>query len=173
MVLPYDCGVTLPQVERYTDARFRRVSVYFDAYRLDQVDAVELVAFLALVPFQWSAFIFQWPDWMFRRVAKLCAHPVYAEAAVFMHEENLVCLTPEIGLAILSAMRDGGFSRGTLPPVVIDAMRELRKRGISVREIAERTGLSRDQVQFQTVTGVNRKRKAGASRIKSTAALSL
>lgn len=150
--LPYDLGVTLPMVQRLTDARFRRVCRWFSVRKLDPETAVELYAFLELMPYKWSKWIFKWEyRWMPHMVKRLQAHEPYRLAAQVAIEANLHALSVDNVLAILTAMQEGGWTtKHQTPKIIKDALRELRASGVSCVEIAKRTGLPYDRVRDYT-----------------------
>ena len=144
-LLPFDLGVTLPKVERYTDARFRRVARWFDPYKLDAETAVQLVAFLHVVPPKFAKFIFGW-----RRgfgAEALMLHEPFVEAAQDLVRANAESMTIEAGMAILRAMQDGGWtSRKGAPKFIKDLLRELRASGLSMPRVSALTGIPYDTV---------------------------
>jgi hypothetical protein len=137
-------GATLPKEQRYTDARFRRVARNF---KLDLADAVELVAFLHFVPPRYARWIFGWRAAGVRDAKLLMGHPQIQDLAKPLIEENIYALSVDVGLAILRAMQDGGWtpSRGA-PQVVRDTIAELRAIGNRGVDIARLTGINEKTV---------------------------
>jgi hypothetical protein len=137
--IPHDMGATLPLEQRATDPRFRRVTRRF---KLDVADAVELVAFLHIVPPAHAKWIFQWGEAGVRDARQLLAHPEISKLAQPMVEENIRALNVDVGLAVLKAMRDGGWTPGkTVPKIVRDTIAELRSLGNSGAKISRVTGI--------------------------------
>lgn len=146
MPIPFDCGVLKPAEARYSDHRFRRVSRDFDPYSLDYGEACELVSFVELtgvVPARW---IFHGvPNWSVK-TRELITQLKNENLVTEMVQANHNGLDVDDGLAMLQAMRDGGWKGGPVPIWVRRALFDLRDKGFRVRDIAEATGLSRGQV---------------------------
>lgn len=144
-MIPFHCDALLPEAERYASLKFRRVhDGFWDAW-----DETELAAFLHIVPIRWAKYIFQWPRRIQRKAVGVIGNPEFGLA-------NEAALDIETGLAVIQAMRDGGFRHGRLPRVAIDTLRELRHDGFSAVDLASRTGLSVDQVKYATIGRPNR-----------------
>src|SRR3954447_21299223 len=75
-LIPFHCDALLPQAERYASLKFRRCARVFEG---DASDAVELAAFLAVVPFHWARWIFHWPRW-YRLPNEIWAPPEFVQA---------------------------------------------------------------------------------------------
>lgn len=168
MPLPNDMGATLPRIERVTDARFRRACGVF---RLDLVDAVELTAFLHIVPPDFARWIFGWKRTSVLAAREFLADPKICELAQPLVVENIHAMSVPNGLAILRAMQDGGWRpRNTAPQVVFDTIANMRADGMPPEKIAEITGL-----RVETVWRWSRPRseKASAAQARAVAALIL
>lgn len=136
-MIPFHADALLPDAERYASLKFRRVHHgEWDVY-----DETELAAFLYVVPIRWARWIFQWDRGIARRAVRVTGNPEFALA-------NSGALDVETGVAVIRAMRDGGWRHGTLPNVSRDALRELHHNGLNDTALAEMTGLSVDQVQY-------------------------
>lgn len=137
----------LPVEQRYTSLKFRRVARRFDATRLDYADAAELVAFVTTVDLKHAQWMFHWRAAGLREVERLLKHLSGSADIERMVQENNEGITRADGLGALAAMQDGGWTRGSVPPVVRMALLDMRDEGISQREIGERLGLTHDQVR--------------------------
>lgn len=155
-----------------TDNRFRRVATRrFSARKLDAHTAVELVAFSHLVePYSMRA-IFGWGKWWDFEWAKLANSEAHQRAAIPMIEANARALSVEAGLAILRAMRDGGWKPGkgrAMPPVVKDTLLELRARGFKGVDVAKLAGIAPG-----TLANWRSTRRASTARSRAAASLAL
>lgn len=147
--LPFDCGATLPLVQRYTDQRFRALVRKVNAQQLPPELALELSAFLKLLPRKWAAYIFHWNP---RRI-KLKGLP----ESLDMHYANMKALTPEHIVALLQAMREGGWDgKGGPADLILMAMLGFRERGLTNREIATAMGLTPMQVTYRMRRGFSK-----------------
>lgn len=136
-MIPFHADALLPEAERYASLKFRRVhDGVWDVW-----DETEVAAFLYVVPIRWARWIFQWNRKVARKAVRVTGNPEFALA-------NSAALDIETGLAVIRAMRDGGWRRGKLPDVARDALRELHHRGHADSALAKITGLSVDQVQY-------------------------
>lgn len=147
-LLPHTFDALLPTPERYSSLRFRRVSRFLQLRLLDWADAVELCAFVETVGVEYATYIFHWNGQAvvraYRRLRRHVGdHPDLAKAIA----ENETAMGVDAGLAVLQAMRDGGWESGSLPACVRAALKDLRKAGLNMAQIAERTGLRYDQVR--------------------------
>lgn len=145
-LLPYTFDALLPTHERYASDKFRRVAQYFQFRHLDWEDALELVAFVESIGFKWARYILHWKGSAVCSAYARLRHHVGADADPYIRE-NVEGMGMEAGLAILKAMQDGGWKRGRLPWMVKMALKELRKRGMSMPAIGGYVGLTVDQVQ--------------------------
>lgn len=143
-MLPYACDALLPTGQRYASEKFRLLARNFRLRKVPYEVACELVAFLHVVPLLHAKWIFQWNDHTQRRAKVIWEREdVQADVArTGMVEANLRACDVDVGLAVLDAMRDGGWTRGRLPDVVRMAVAELNHRKVRVRAISSRTGLS-------------------------------
>lgn len=139
-MIPFHADALLPEAERYASLKFRRVH---DGY-WDEWDEAELAAFLYIVPIRWAKWIFQWSRPIVRRAVDVRGNPELAFA-------NAEKLDMETGVAVIQAMREGGWRGGKLPVIARDALRELRHRGKTAASIAKMTGLTVDQVKYATI----------------------
>jgi hypothetical protein len=158
----YHCDALLPVAERYSSTKFRRLSRRFYAHRLDAGDRLELASFLAVVPVRWSKWIFHW-DRIGLWQAKLIppAPQDFANA-------NFGSVTLEDGLAVLQAMKDGGWTYGGLPWIVRMSILGLRDAKMTHKEIAELTGLTDSRV-YDAITHGRRRRPAITKRDRALA----
>lgn len=149
MAVPYSCDALLPTAERFASPKFRRLARSFNPYKLDYAEAVELVAFLDMVPLAAAKFIFMWEKglWGIEAARKLVEHPPLIEGAQPLIAANRAVVGLDDGLMVLSAMREGGWRRGSVPEVVTQACQELRKRGWTLQEIADECGVNREQTK--------------------------
>jgi DNA-directed RNA polymerase specialized sigma24 family protein len=139
----YDCGVSLPIGQRYTDWRYRRVAPHLVRTRLDQVEAVELVAILRILPLKYARFAFHWNTASLREAAKLLADETMLRVSEPFYRANLSLLSAETSLALINAMRDGGWTPNYgLPEFLRMAVLDLRGRGWKHREVADFLGIS-------------------------------
>jgi hypothetical protein len=142
--LPYDCGLTLPREQRYTDWRFRRVCRYI--HRLDQADAIELVAVLRIVEPKIARFGFHGKGAWRRDATKLLGELGHLSEPYY--RANLEALTPETTVALSQALVDGGWKpRNPLPGVIRMGFMGFRERGENMWQIAKRFDYS-----YHTVT---------------------
>lgn len=139
----YDCDALLAAPERYASQRFRRAR----AFVLDRADAIELVSFVESIGgILFAKRIFHWTGHaQVLAYEELRSHFV-REAQPYIRV-NHAQMGVDQGLAVLQAMRDGGWRRGQLPWPVKTALKTLRKRGNSIADIAKATGLTREQVK--------------------------
>jgi hypothetical protein len=156
MAVPYDCDALLPAAERYTSMKFRRVAPLLWLDKLDWGDALELAAFVETVGLRRAKWIFHWPGGAVRAMRQLAEHMKdhigpYVEA-------NMADVTRDDGLKCLRAMQDGGWTYGSLPPLVRLALLDMRDEGLSMPKIARATGLTPDQVNNCVNTGRGRSR---------------
>lgn len=164
--MPWTCDATLPTAERYASLKFRRFARRFDVSRIDYEDAAELVAFMLVVPERWAKWIFHW-DLEGRAAARaLFEHMKDRPETLAMMDQNLAQQDYADGIAVLGAMRDGGFNKGGLPPICRMAVRELQDQGLSYAKIARKLGLTFDQVRI----AVEGTRPRGPSRASASAA---
>lgn len=144
MSLPWSVDALRPANERYASLKFRRFARKFRIYNhLAYDDAAELVAFLHIVPFKWARWIFGWDMWMEKRINVLMDHIDEPE----MVRQNIEACDVDVGVAVLEAMRDGGWTKGSVPEVVWRAMLDLLGQGWSQPEVARRFGVPRSHVQ--------------------------
>jgi len=146
--MPWTFDALLPEDQRYTSLKFRRVAHRFDAHRLDYADAAELCAFVLTIggP-KYARWIFRWKAKGLREIDRLLAHLANDRAVACMVEENHAALVRDDGLKCLSAMKDGGWHRGSVPGIVRMALLDMRDAGMSLARIAAAVGLTRDQVK--------------------------
>lgn len=144
--MPYTFDALLPTAERFASLKFRRVAWRLSYKHLDWYDALELVAFVQAIGLPYARYIFHWRGLASVRAYGYLRKHVGAEADAYIHA-NLSAFSLDDGLAVLKAMKDGGWSRGKVPQIVSDALRESRKRGNTIAEIARGTGLTREQVK--------------------------
>jgi len=110
-------------------------------------DAAELVAFVRTVDLKHARWMFHWAGAGVREMDRLLKH-LSADANVErMVQENHDRTTRADGLAMLKAMRDGGWRQGSVPPGLRMALLDMRDAGLSQPKIAEMTGLTHDQVR--------------------------
>lgn len=161
MAMPFHAGVLRPKIERYGDDRFRQLRHNLRPYKIDYHLALELVAFLGVVDHLPSA------SWMFhgklswRRAAKVLQDHLGEEAKPLIRA-NKEALTVDDGLMMLSAMQDGGWKHGQVPPPVEMAILALRKRRMKDADIANFTGLTLANVR--NIATASRRRDARRKR---------
>jgi len=133
--LRFDAGLTLPDHQRYTDQQFRRLSRWFFAGDIDVVDACALHVALELLGSRRAANrAFHWTSpAIWRQIAKVEKPDGFQDAL----DETLREWTPKHSIALMRAMRDGGWERGKIPPIIRQAWGALRKNGMSVGKIAK------------------------------------
>lgn len=156
-MIPYHMGALLPIEQRYTNLAFRRVARRFSPKRLDYDDARVLAAFLALVPPRFARFIFHW-DKIAVSHAKIIQREFTDERLV---RANWEAVDMETAIAILQAMKDGGWKSGPLPDIVKSAVREAKHRG---RDVSKDFGLGVDQVN--AIMWPRTKRRADRARAR-------
>lgn len=138
-IIPHDMGVTLPRTARYTDARFLRVR---EEFKLDYADALELTAFLHLVPVHAARHIFSWNSQGQVAAHQFLRDPEWCALAKPLVEENLAALNMEAALRIFEAMKEGGWRTHCRPPPILrDMVSELRAIGNPPKLIAEKLGI--------------------------------
>lgn len=142
--LPHDAGATLPLVERYTDLRFRAVArAGFGKAVVER--QLEVIALTRLLPISYARHIFMWSDRMCDRVAGKAEEWADSETVAAMHDANLRALNEGHAVALVQAMREGGWVKGSaekLPDIVKMAMREFRAKGLTIQQIADEFGFS-------------------------------
>lgn len=107
--------------------KFRLIARNFRLRKVPYEVACELVAFLHVVPLRHAKWIFQWNPRTVRRARFIWKHEgVQADALKSgMIEANMRAVSVDVGLALLAAMREGGWpGRGVLPDVVRMAIAE-------------------------------------------------
>lgn len=144
--MPWTCDALLDEPRRYASRKFRLFAERFDPTRLDYADALELVAFLGVVQVEHARWIFRWKKFGIAQAERLRAH--LADDAREYIDQNWAAVTPADGLACLRAMQDGGWKRGTVPPIVRMALQNMRDEGMSRTAIADACRLSLDQVRW-------------------------
>jgi hypothetical protein len=134
-------------MQRYTDYRYRRVCGKFYAIDLDQADAIELASVLRVLPVKFARYGFHGRGvWVREAETVLRTH---WDASEPYYRRNLECLTPEIGIALIKALREGGWkAKNPLPDVLRMTLLGLRDRGMTLDDIAEATGLSYNTVTY-------------------------
>lgn len=147
MAVPYSCDAMLPAAERYASPKFRRFARTFDPYRVDYEDAIELVAFLDLVPLASAKYVFGWTQYGQQSARKLAEHHPVVEGAKPLVEANRRLVSLSDGLTVFSAMQDGGWKHGRVPDVVSMAVKGMRKDGKSLMDIAQALGVTHEQAK--------------------------
>ena len=145
--MPWTCDALLPTAERYASLKYRRVAQYFDPTRLGYADACELVACIGTLGRLACRWIFQWKVTGVAHANVLVEHMGAHEDVLAMIEANRVGQSVADGVAVLAAMRDGGWVQGGLPAIVRYAVLERRAAGVSKPRIAAEFGLTHDQVR--------------------------
>ena len=147
-MIPWDCDAIKPLNERSASQKFRRVRRWFEPTRLEYGEACELVAFVDLVPIKTAKWIFDWYQVPMRRnVQLLVDHLRDDETVRAMITDNMAHWERADGLAVLRAMQEGGWTKGTVPPIVRAALLDLHDAGMSRSQVAESVGLTLDQVR--------------------------
>ncbi len=141
----YACDALLPTAERYASLKFRRFSRWFRPTKLDWWDALELVVFVETITPKAAQYVFHWGHAGVKAYERLQKH-MLPHIQPFL-DDNLKSLGVDDGLAVLQAMRDGGYVGQGLPKIVRDALRELHHNGNSYQKLADLTGLSYGQVR--------------------------
>lgn len=147
MTMPWTFDALLPADKRYTSLKFRRAGRQFDASRLDYADAAELCAFVETIDLKHARWIFQWRGAGVREMDRLLKHLSADPTVGRMVHDNHEAVTRSDGLAVLQAMKDGGWRQGSVPGVVRMALLDMRDAGISQPKIAAQVGLTVDQVR--------------------------
>lgn len=126
-MLPYACDADKPIAQRYASMKFRLIARSFRLRKVPYEVACELVAFLHVVPMRYAKWVFHWTP-----AGERCVKRIWDRADVQedarrsgMIEANLRAVDVDVGVAVLAAMRDGGWTKGWLPPVVNMAVAEL------------------------------------------------
>lgn len=146
--MPFHCGALKPEAERYIDRQFRTFAVRFRGKRLDYDDACELAAFLAIVPINQARWIFRWDKYGMRAaksVIRWYSAPAEAEGMISANKEHADISD---GIAIIQAMRAGGWTKGYLPKLTKAAIQQLYHSGMKPKAISKDLGLSIDQVHY-------------------------
>lgn len=163
-MLSYHCDALLPTAERYASAKFRRFAQRIELRTLDWGDLIELVAFVESIGgVKYARYIFHWKGQAVVRAYRRIKRHVGDEAQPAIRA-NLEQMGVDVGLAVLRAMQDGGWTGQRWCPIVKMALKDLRKRGLTLADIAKVTGLSREQVK----TAVDARRKT-ALRVRAAA----
>ena len=130
--------------------KFRLIARNFRLRKVPYEVACELVAFLHVVPLRYAKWIFQWNARTVRRAKVIWDRADVQEDArkSGMIEANLRAVSVDVGLAVLAAMREGGWTKGWLPPIVNMAIAELHhQRGWgSAAAIGRELGVSTARV---------------------------
>lgn len=157
MGMPYHAGVLRPKIERYSGDKFRQLRQTINPYKIDYQLALELVAFLGVVGnLAAAARMFQGgANW--KRSARILQEHLKEDAEPFI-QANKEAMTVEDGLMMLSAMQDGGWKMGSIPAPVEFAVLDLKKRGMTHPEIADRLGLKPSTVARISTAGRRRDR---------------
>lgn len=107
--------------------KFRLIARNFRLRKVPYEVACELVAFLHVVPIGAAKWVFHWNARTIRR-ARVIWKREDVQADVVrsgMLDANLRAVSVDVGLAVLAAMRDGGWpGKGPLPDVVRMAIAE-------------------------------------------------
>jgi hypothetical protein len=139
------CDALLPTHERYSSLKFRRYSRWFRPTKLSWDEALELVTFVESIGgVKFAAYVFHWGHAGVRAYIRLARH-VGDDAQPYIRD-NLASTSVDDGLAVLQAMRDGGWVSHGLPKLVRHALASLKHEGMKVSAIAKLTGLTVDQV---------------------------
>lgn len=141
-MVPYCGGTLLPAEQRYTSPIFRRLRRIDQAEWLSLEEAAELVAWMRIVGPVGAKWMFQWNTWRARQARRLLAHPPVLAASEPYYQANLAAITEEDGIAAFVAMKEGGWNKGWMPEICRQAFRARRKRGATLRELAEEFGVS-------------------------------
>lgn len=161
--LPYHCDALLPTAERYASLKFRRYAQRIELRLLTWDDACELVAFVESIGgVKYARYIFHWKGLaVVRAYGRIRKHVGDVQHLI---QANQNAFGTDVGLAVLASMRDGGWTRGKLPWIARTALKDLRKRGVKIADIAKVTGLSREQVKTacEVRSGKAKARRAAA-----------
>jgi hypothetical protein len=112
---------------------------------------VQAVALLRLLPIEHARHVFMWTRQAQDRVAGLAQDWSNSALIEALHRENLDALKPGHAVALVQAMREGGWRKGRaepLPDIVKLAMRGFRDEGLTVAQIAERFGFGYHTTQY-------------------------
>lgn len=142
MTMPWTCGA----FEQGASQQFMRVSGYLDYARIDYADACELAAFLAIVDARSARWVFKWRPQCVKWARKIVAHLADDENVARMVHENRMGVDKVDGLNILALMKANGWHQGELPQCVRHALMDLRSDGLTMQAIADRCGLTHEQV---------------------------
>lgn len=149
------CDALLDKPQRYSSPLFRRCRRLRD---LDAADIAQLVAFVEAIGVKSASYVFARPGLAYARA--------YREVRA-LHQGSVPDISIHMGigegLAILRAMQDGGYRRGQLPRITKMALKGLRKRGMTIAEIARRTKLTREQVKRACDVRLGQKRARSAA----------
>lgn len=140
MTVNFSCDAMLSTSERYASHKFRRVSRWFSG---DEDDALELVAFLALVPIKNARWIFHWSAHGVALAKGLVDQYGSDDRVLFMVRENGLRVGYADGLHLYHAMVDGGWKGGGLPRVVVMAFRHALKVHGSIPKAARAISVPR------------------------------
>src|ERR1044072_6658131 len=141
MAMLYHCGALKPEAERYLDRQFRLFARRFSSRRVDYDDALCLAAFLAIVPIKHARWIFQWDKYGIRAAKSMrrwFTEPARAEGLI---DANLKSIDADDGLAVVQAMRAGGWERGRVPEISRRDIKGVSQNGLPAGKIAKATGV--------------------------------
>lgn len=144
----YTCDALLPRAERYASLKFRRVSRRFRSRRLDYGDAIELAAFLDVVPVRFARWLFDWDKYGISAAQAIQRH--YRDLAEEYAKANHASVRVEDGIDLLRLLMAEGWNPrfGGYPKISKRSLRALRHDGVEPLALARELGMTVDQVKW-------------------------
>lgn len=158
----YHCQALAPTAQRYASEHFRRYAQWFRPTKFSWDEAVGLVAFVETISPKAARFVFHWGHAGVKAYARLAKHMLAHEEVRAAVEANQASIGPDDGLAVLQAMKDGGWKGYGLPNIVVLSLKHLRDIGLSRAEIAKQTNLTIAQVEYALTPRKERSQRASS-----------
>ncbi len=147
--MKYHCDALLPKFERYSSFKFRRLSRYFNPYKVEKAYMLELAIFARTPGLNLNhvGLMLQW-DRVMLETARTLIVPHYADEADAYTLENYASIAEDDGLKMLTAILDGNPHRaGTVPLHVTRYLQSRRRNGSSVAGLAREFGTTPARIQ--------------------------
>lgn len=140
--MKYHCDALLPREERYSSWKFRRLSRYFNPYKVEKAHLLELTIFARTpgINLNHVGLMLQWDRVMLERARTLII-PHYAEEADQYTTLNYGSIDADDGHRMLISILDGNpYRAGTVPLHVTRYLQARRRRGSSIAGLAREFG---------------------------------
>lgn len=147
----YTCDALLPRAEKYASLKFRRIARRFNPFRLDYGDALELAAFLHVVPIKFATRLFEWDQGGVKAARTILYH--FRGAAEEFAKANLDSVTVQDGITLIQRLREYGWNpRMGWPDISKRSIRQLHHDGAGPTALARELDVDVDQVTWITRT---------------------